>query len=80
MDNIYICNLDVLPFFSRVIKKFHTSFGFWPGLEISFFDKGVIGFSLSFMIYSTKKKAEDKENNKEDQTDMQKTLYNMYNV
>jgi len=30
------------------------------------------------MIYSTKKKAEDKENNKEDQTDMQKTLYNMY--
>src|SRR3954453_3988232 len=43
-------------FSSRVIKKFHISFGFQPGLEIGFFGKGVIGFSLSFMIYSTKKK------------------------
>src|SRR5215213_6167813 len=49
-------------FSPKVIKKFHTSFGFRPGLEIGFFGKGVIGFSLSFMIYSTKKKAEDKEN------------------
>src|SRR2546421_2646489 len=48
-------------FFPRVIKKFHTSFGFRPDLEIGFFSKGVIGFSLSFMIYSTKKKQKTKK-------------------
>src|SRR3954471_5948570 len=78
-------------FSSRVIKKFHTSFGFRPGLEIGFFGKGVVGFSLSFMIYFTKKKAEDKEedkendkeNNKEDFKQICKklcTICNMYNV
>src|SRR3954469_14253476 len=48
-------------FFFKSHKKFCTSFGFQPGLKIGFFGKGVIGFSLSFMIYSIKKKQKTKK-------------------